>query len=382
MKIEVRHSCEDFSTYRAARTKSLFNVDSGANISIDADLPLDEQDWQIGVVVGPSGSGKTSIGHELVTAGYEWGHQHQWGGGPIVDEIAPAGDFDDVTGALAGVGLGDVPSWLRPFHVLSNGEQFRANLARTLAEQSEHPNVVIDEFSSVVDRQIACIGSMAFTKSWRRAGGHAVLLTCHHDVLEWIDPDWIYDTADDEFRWARGSLQRPSIQLDVTQEGWSLWPYFEPHHYLKAGPMPFGTAFVGWVDGEPVAHLGMSGKVSGKGNREARACRMVVMPEWQGAGIGMRFLNSLCERELRGDGFIGTPTTTQFHTAHPALVKALKRDRHWRQLSAHLHGGNKKASNRQARRYGKISGRAGWGGHFRAVTGWRYYGQRGVDAAQ
>jgi hypothetical protein len=44
------------------------------------------------------------------------------------------GDFDAVTAALAAVGLGTVPAWLRPFPLLSNGEKFRANLARAICE--------------------------------------------------------------------------------------------------------------------------------------------------------------------------------------------------------------------------------------------------------
>jgi GNAT superfamily N-acetyltransferase len=125
--------------------------------------------------------------------------------------------------------------------------------------------------------------------------------------------------------------------------------------------MPFGTAYVGFVGDEPVAHVGMSGKVSGK-KREARACRMVVMPEWQGAGVGMRMLNHLCQRELEGGGFIGKKTTTLFHTAHPGLVAALRRDPKWKQVSATLAGGQ-----------GNKSGMT-WGGHLRAVSGWRYHG--------
>lgn len=135
--------------------------------------------------------------------------------------------------------------------------------------------------------------------------------------------------------------------------------------------MPFSTAFVGFVNDEPVVHLGMTGHVSGK-RREARACRMVVMPEWQGAGVGMRFLNHLCQRELEGTGFIGKPTTTLFHTAHPGLVAGLKRDKRWRQTSAQLHGGGGKTISG--------AGKARFGAHFRAVAGFRYYGQQGVDA--
>ncbi len=137
--------------------------------------------------------------------------------------------------------------------------------------------------------------------------------------------------------------------------------------------MPFSTAYVGFVGGAPVCHIGMSGKVSGK-RREARACRMVVKPEWQGAGVGMRMLNYLAERELRGEGFIGKPTTTLMHTAHPGLVAALRRDLRWRQVSATL--GQKKSSVYQWKE-GQYEGRTlEWPGHLRAVGGFRYYGDR------
>lgn len=385
MELEIRNSCTDYDSYRANRCKSLFNVESGANFSRDVTLPLEEVEggWNIGVVVGPSGSGKSSIGRELEKEGYKLWNARWPKDTPIVDAILPKGDFDAVTGALATVGLGDVPAWLRPYDVLSMGERFRADLARVIAVAPDR--VVLDEFTSVVDRQIACIGAMAFAKSWRRSGGQAVLLTCHYDVLPWVDPDWIYDTATGEFALTKGCLQRPSIVVDIQETGWSYWPLFEPHHYLKAGPMPFGTAFVGFVDGDPVVHLGMSGKVSGKNRREARACRMVVMPEWQGAGIGMRFLNALCERELTGEGFIGRPVNTQFHTNHPALCMALRRDRKWRQISYALHGGNARTSvishKESNRRRGiDIGTRVAWGGHFRGVQGFRYFGQAGVDA--
>ena len=147
------------------------------------------------MVVGPSGSGKTSIGRRLVD-GHLWGPE--WPEDvPIVDVIDPDGDFDAVTGALSAVGLGDVPSWLRPFHVLSTGEQFRANLARLVAE--DPATCVVDEFTSVVDRQIAKVGSMAFQKTWRRGTGKVVALTPHYDILEWLQPDWVYDTASGTF---------------------------------------------------------------------------------------------------------------------------------------------------------------------------------------
>jgi GNAT superfamily N-acetyltransferase len=131
--------------------------------------------------------------------------------------------------------------------------------------------------------------------------------------------------------------------------------------------MAFATAFTGFVEDEPVCFVGLSGMVVGKGVREARFCRFVTKPEWQGAGIGMRFLEFLTERELRGDGFIGTPTTSIIHSAHPALAVTLRRSPKWRQISQALHGGRKASV-------------TGMGGHMRAVMGFRYYGQAGIDA--
>src|SRR5690606_26174007 len=140
--------------------------------------------WSIGVVAGPSGSGKSSVGRRLWRGQALWGEPSWPSSKPIIDAIAPGGDFNEVSGALSAVGLGSVPAWLRPYRVLSNGERFRADLARIICEAP--PRVVIDEFSSVVDRQIARIGAFAFQKAWRRTGGQAVLLTCHYDVIDWI----------------------------------------------------------------------------------------------------------------------------------------------------------------------------------------------------
>jgi ABC-type ATPase with predicted acetyltransferase domain len=62
-----------------------------------------------------------------------------------------------------------VPAWLRPYPVLSNGERFRAGLARLVCEQPGE--AVVDEFTSVVDRQIARLGALAFAKAWRCTAG-------------------------------------------------------------------------------------------------------------------------------------------------------------------------------------------------------------------
>lgn len=374
MKIEVHNQCSDFNSYRAARVKSLFNAESGANFVLAAELPIDDADWKIGLIVGPSGSGKTSMGREIF--GTEAFYQDTgWpDGAPIIDAIAPGGDFNAVTAALAAVGLGTVPAWLRPYGVLSNGEKFRANLARIICDAPAR--VVVDEFTSVVDRQIAKFGALAFQKAWRRNGGQCVLLSCHYDIIEWVEPDWVFDTATGKYS-GRSLWRRPKFELEIWKTDGSYWPMFEPHHYLKLPRMVAAEYFVGAVDGEPVCHLAFAPRLEVGG---VRACRMVVMPEWQGAGIGMRFLNALCQYNIDGLGRYGSRVkTVYFHTSHPGLCEALRRDRRWKQVSAVLYGGNKRrsmASLDRTRNDTSIGRGAGFGGHFRAVQGFKYLGEK------
>lgn len=390
-KIEVRNRCSDYDSYRAARVKSLFNAESGCDFDLTADLPADETFWRIGVIVGPSGSGKSSLGRQFwpgvgiadLAAG--WPPDT-----PIVDAIAPGGDFDRVTAALASVGLGSVPAWLRPYKVLSNGEKFRAGLARVIADPPQR--IVIDEFTSALDRQVARFGALAFAKAWRRlsAGQQCLILTCHRDILDWMQPDWVFDTATGKYSSAEG-VQCPRINLDIYQTDWSYWPLFEPHHYLRRPPMIASKCYVGAVNGEPVCHLGVSCRCKGKNDLEARVARLVVMPEWQGAGIGRQFLNRICEMNLKGEGggrFPGRPVTTLIHTSHPGLAASLRRDRKWRQISAALYGESKsrcmhtmKFSNARKRLRtpdAVIIDGGGYGGHFRAVQGFRYVGEEGL----
>jgi ABC-type dipeptide/oligopeptide/nickel transport system ATPase subunit len=193
VKIVVENSTRNFESYRAQRVKSLFNAEDGSSFKTEANIDIDDLDWGIGLIVGASGSGKTSIGKQFFGENKIHDLYSGWDcSKPIIDCILPDGDFNTATGALAAVGLGDVPSWLRPFNALSNGQQFRAGLARLVTEA---PNeAVVDEFTSVVDRQIAKIGALAFAKNWRRnKGKKVVLLSCHYDIIEWLQPDWVYD---------------------------------------------------------------------------------------------------------------------------------------------------------------------------------------------
>lgn len=378
MRIEVKHRCSDFNSYRAARVKSLFNAENGCNWETSADLPIEKLDWKIGLIVGPSGSGKTSIGNRIFDGAVHDLYSGWDANKPIVDCIAPDGDFNMVTGALSAVGLGDVPAWLRPFHVLSNGEKFRAGLARLVCERPAR--AVVDEFTSVIDRQIAKVGAAAFAKTWRRGSGQIVLLSCHYDIIEWLQPDWVYDTKEARF-YNRDCLQRrPQLILQVHKVRGTVFPrLFKQHYYLDLPAPVAAEYFVGVIDGEPVCHLAVSPLFTANAYR---ATRLVVMPEWQGIGVGTKFLAAVCEYHLQGRGRCGKKLPVFFHTSHPQLCGALRHSRRWIQTGASLYGANKTNSHksllRSAQRKGKdLRAGSGFGGHFRAVQAFKYIGDNG-----
>lgn len=133
--------------------------------------------------------------------------------------------------------------------------------------------------------------------------------------------------------------------------------------------------YAGFIDGEPVAHVALAPKF--EIGRHMRACRLVVMPEWQGIGIGvgLRFLEEVCRLQLRGVNRWNRQCWTLFHTSHPALVAILKARAGWLHVSAKLFGDNQARGGESIRRCSKsgIAGR-GFGGHLRAVHGFKFIG--------
>ena len=145
------------------------------------------ESWNIGVIYGGSGTGKSTLLRtfgEIKT--------------PTFDPTKPLiSNFDFTTpenaaNILSSMGLASVPSWLRPFHTLSNGEQDRARIAWLIGSASNDDVVLIDEFTSVVDRDVAAAMSNSISKYIARTGKRVVLASCHFDIMEWLQPDWIY----------------------------------------------------------------------------------------------------------------------------------------------------------------------------------------------
>ena len=186
---DIVRKCDIDKTYRIARIMGDYDVKlDHAQEHFRGNIELPE-DWQIGVIWGGSGTGKTTIARELfgdqMITGFEY-HAKS-----VVDDMPKNCDMAEIEKMFYSVGFGSVPSWMKPYSVLSNGEKMRVDLARALLEKDF---VVFDEFTSVVDRQVAQTASLAISKAVRRSQKRFIAVSCHSDIIEWLEPDWVFDT--------------------------------------------------------------------------------------------------------------------------------------------------------------------------------------------
>jgi ABC-type dipeptide/oligopeptide/nickel transport system ATPase subunit len=162
---------------------------------IKSSLPIENDGWQVGAIVGRSGSGKTSIAKQLFPdayiRGFEYTHKC------VLDDFPEGLETGEITRALSSVGFASPPDWLKSYDFLSQGEKMRVDIARALC--LERDLIVFDEFTSVVDREIAKVSAFAIAKAVRRSKKQFIAVTCHYDVVDWLEPDWVLCTDTMEF---------------------------------------------------------------------------------------------------------------------------------------------------------------------------------------
>ena len=407
MKIKIVREVDVSGSYRTRQLESIFDVPAKKKSRLEwrGDFPFEDRPWNVGLIVGPSGCGKTTIAKEIFTTAPENGihgsnraklgdprkaqstqsrekrekkkalgkskskkrnpdsalcplclcgeTNPEWKGKSVIDDFDKRFSIRDIAKVCSAVGFNTIPAWLRPYRVLSTGEKFRVELARTLLEGGEL--VVVDEFTSVVDRQVAKIGSHAVQKYVRKTGRKFVAVSCHYDIIDWLQPDWIFEPATMTFT-RRSVRRRPEIECIVQRVPRTAWSSFAPYHYLTAG-LPRGAVCYGLftrvksqkskVEGLGVQNsgvldsetfdfrpstlnsylVGFCGVIFRPGKRVGQktygVSRVVILPDWQGMGLAfvlMDFLGS-CHKAL-GRRFHNYPT-------HPGFVYAHNRSPNW-----------------------------------------------------
>jgi ABC-type lipoprotein export system ATPase subunit len=299
-------------------------IEKISKTEIPLNIPdLEERDWNVGLIVGPSGSGKSTIAQSLFNTELKKSENFTWSKDKaVVDDFPKSMTIKEITELLSSVGFSSPPAWLRPFSTLSNGEQFRVSMARVMAETKENEIAVVDEFTSVVDRTVAKVGSVAIGKTIRRRNQKFVAVGCHYDIQEWLQPDWVYEPATGNFRWEY-LRQRPEIELTIFRAKYEAWGAFSRHHYLTKDLNKAASVYVGCVDNQPAVLMAVLPLPHPKLKNARRISRIVVLPDFQGVGIATKFMNAV-SGALKGQGY-----SVYITTSHPGLIRTLNVSSSW-----------------------------------------------------
>lgn len=309
------------NSFRNEKVKGMFDVNRCEIINEwNVDIPIEGIKWNIGVIVGSSGSGKTTIAKKIFKD-YEFFDGFLWDNAKtVIDNFDESFSPKQITEILSKVGFSSPPDWLKPFSALSNGQKMRVEIARILLEKNNP--VIYDEFSSVVDRQVAKIGSYAIQKYIRKENKQFIALSCHYDILEWLQPDWVYDVSKNEFKkdflW-----RRPEIKCDIRTAEQSEWKIFKKFHYLSSEHNNASHKYIVEINNIPVAWCSVLHFPHPKIKNMKKIHRIVVLPDYQGIGIGSKFLDKIAEIYSQKKQRVTITTST------PAFINSLNRDKKW-----------------------------------------------------
>lgn len=306
-------------SFRVASVMGSFDLqDNSIKERFTGDINLDD-DWQIGLIVGNSGTGKTTIARELFPDAYitQYDYTHE----SILDDMPKEASMQDITKVFTSVGFSSVPSWLKSYAVLSNGEKMRVDLARAILENKEL--IVFDEFTSVVDRNVAKVGSFTIQKAIRKTKKRFIAVTCHFDVEDWLLPDWVFDTNSMTFRKCEGQKKnRPKCELKFyeTKEKDYYWNIFGKYHYLSHIHHKGAKVFIATLNDELCAFASVLPFPHPRKKNFYKEHRIVVFPDYQGIGIARNFTYFICDLlKKEHKGWITT-------TSNPMRIESLKRD--------------------------------------------------------
>ena len=324
-KIEIKQK-----SFRIAQVCDQFDFNQNTIIEqFKGDFTLPDE-WNVGVIVGRSGTGKTTIAKELfgdVIQTFE--HTSDC----VIDDFNKEIPSETIFSVLTQVGFSSPPSWLKPYSVLSNGEKMRIDLAMAILQNKDI--IVFDEYTSVVDREIAKIGSLATQKIIRKLDKKFIAVTCHYDVVEWLQPDFIFSTDDYTMKYTRGLLQRPEIRLDIYQAK-GYWDMFRKYHYLSHNLNKSAREYIAVYKDKPIAFCSVLNFPHPKIKPMWKIHRIVVLPDYQGIGIGKKLLNFIADLYAQKNEYIGITTSLN------GFAKSLLNDKaHWRFIHAGKHSKNK-----------------------------------------
>ena len=199
----VRLGCErthdpgrpSLRTAAVARSFGLPTIAKKTVVVGDAEIEL--KPGRIILILGPSGSGKStalakierSCPGSLVVQRVRFSPA-----AALVDQVAPTGALEAALSVLSACALGEPRLWIRRYAELSDGERFRARLARAIGLQvgrAAAGPLLCDEFGSLLHRRAARAISHNLRKTVTRRNLCVVVASSQDDVVTDLSPDVI-----------------------------------------------------------------------------------------------------------------------------------------------------------------------------------------------
>lgn len=319
--IDIIRNVEVSRSIRARQLETMFDVPAmeKCQSSWKGQIDIDSKSWNIGLIVGPSGCGKSTIAKELFPNNYNV--ELNWIGKSVIDDFSEKLSIEEITKSCSSVGFNTIPSWLKPYNVLSTGEKFRVDMARRILEL-ESP-IIIDEFTSVVDRQVAKIGCHAIQKFIRANDKKFIAVACHYDIIDWLQPDWIFEPVTMTQK-PRGLLQRPKIEADIRKASHKYWQIFRPYHYMSSNHNNAAQCFVLFIENQPVCFSSILHYPHATIKNLKRLHRVVTLPDFQGIGFAHVLMGVL------GAAHKSVGNRLRAYPKHPSFVRAFKHNKDWK----------------------------------------------------
>ena len=302
-----------------------FDIQNREETSVSIPMNLGEAknfDWNIGVILGGSGSGKTTILKKMGDVKKVNFDAEK----PLISNFDWL-DPKDATLVLTSMGLSSVPTWLRPFHTLSNGEQYRATLAYLVSSAKDGEVILVDEYTSVVDRDVAKAMSFALQKYIRRENKKIIVASCHYDILEWLMPDWTSSPQKGGALERCDYRRRPQIELSVSRSELDTWNIFKKHHYLTEDVNKSFNALIFKWNNKPIGIVIYKPQPTGAVPNGYGLSRIVILPDFQGLGIGVK-ISEFTSAILRNQG-----KRIFLKTVNPALGEYVEKSINWKATS-------------------------------------------------
>ncbi len=196
-------------TFRISSVLNAFDLDiSKVRERFAGAIDIEGKEWNVGLIVGGSGTGKSTIAKEVFG---DYFAEYDYRAAAVIDDMPQNKSVKEITKAFTSVGFASPPSWLKPYSVLSNGERMRVDLATCILQEKEI--IIFDEFTSVVNREVAKTGSYAISKAVRKLGKKFIAVACHSDIIDWLEPDWIYNTDEQRFFFVQANTSGQKLSL-------------------------------------------------------------------------------------------------------------------------------------------------------------------------